>query len=376
VSGGLAYSSSLIEDSRIRSIGNVGRLQRTRRVLEEVRQAKGLSPLDEALGGLRPQPLDARPRWQEIVADAKPSPVGVKFVQQDERLAIDPSGDETDVEATTNAITQQLYEGVKRRAEDFVPIAFRLNNQPGWQGIGDAAKRFAAATTSNLSEIPLNIGNVYDSVVELGSYLELDHRLRISQEASGTPLEPEVQRALSDLVRSAAPWIRRFPTARALDDEAGAFLARTELYGPAVLVADCAEDTELISSNDATTLRHLVETARRGELQGRKAGTRSAASIRNLALSAAGIATTFVLSAVSSDFATKSPLVARAGTFLAAAEASLMQLFSDSPADIQHALRAMLDELRKKSDEDNPIAPPRDTPIPGSPRRREDDDHL
>ena len=372
VSGGLAYSSKEISDTAIRSIGNVGRLQRTRRVLDRIRRLQGLSPLDEALRDWSASAATTEANWQDVLANTKTSPIGVKFIQHDEQLAIDPSGDLTDQEAAENALTRQLHEGVTRRSKEFVPLAVRVNNQPAWQGIGETAKRFAIAVDSPTADIPGKIGHVYDAIVELGSYLELDQTLRTSADANGHPLEPEIYRALSDLIRSAAPWVRRFPTAQALDSESGAFLTRAELYNPATTVADLAEDAQLISSDDASVLRQLVEAAHRGQFQGQKAGNRVTASARNLILTAGTLATSFYFSAISSDFATKSKLVMRAGTFLSTSEESVMQLFSDSPADVRHALRALIDDLRKQNQD--PRIPNTQYLVSAGPRLRDDDD--
>lgn len=347
ISGGLAYSGKEISDTAIREIGNVGRLQRTRRVLDRIRRITGLPPLDDALKNWTRSARSLQTSWQHVLTSTQPSPIGIRFVQRNEQLAIDPSGDASDEEAAQHPLTQQLHEGVQRRSQDFVPLAIRVNNQPAWQGIGDTAKRFAEAVSAPTIEIPKNIGRVYDAIVELGSYLELDQKLHASADANGHPLEPEIQRALSDLIRSAAPWVRRFPTAQIIDNESGAFLSRPDLYNPSTAAADFAEDAQLISPEDADSLRQLAEAAKRGEFQGQKANNRVVASAKNLALVASALVSLYV-GAISSDFATKSTLVMRAGTFLAAGEQSLLQLFSDAPADIQYALRAMMDDLRKQ----------------------------
>lgn len=50
----------------------------------------------------------------------------------------------------------------------------------------------------------------------------------------------------------------------------------------------------------------------------------------------------FYFGAISSDFATKSVLVQRAGSFLAAAEAEVLALVEDFPADMRFALEALI----------------------------------
>jgi len=54
-----------------------------------------------------------------------------------------------------------------------------------------------------------------------------------------------------------------------------------------------------------------------------------------------------MLDAVASDFAPNSALVQRAAATLAAAESDIEQLASTRPADLQHALRALVTESRR-----------------------------
>jgi hypothetical protein len=66
---------------------------------------------------------------------------------------------------------------------------------------------------------------------------------------------------------------------------------------------------------------------------------------------------------VSSDFATKSALVQRAGSFLAAREVEILQLVGDLPADI----RLALEDLIRQAPLEVPIVP--EQPAPRPPRR-------
>ena len=84
------------------------------------------------------------------------------------------------------------------------------------------------------------------------------------------PLDLDIRRAFVDLIRVAAPWVRRFPSARQLDDDAGAFLARPELYEAAVPIIEAAEGSNLISEIDARLLRAVIRAAERGTSRARR----------------------------------------------------------------------------------------------------------
>jgi hypothetical protein len=236
-------------------------------------------------------------------------------------------------------------------------VATRLDNQFGWHGIGDTARRCDDVLSVPTVDLAQRLGTVYDVALELGSYLELNQKLQSAPDTIGVPLEPEAYRSLADLVRTLGPWIRRFPTIRKLDDEAGSFLSKIDLYEPAMSLAVSAEVTGLISRSDAIQLRAIVEAAQRGEFQGQKAGNRGIASARNLVLAAGGVLSTFFLGALSSDYATKSPIVSRAGTFIQTSERELLELFASFPLDLQQALQSMLGDLHGTPNPDDPTPP-------------------
>lgn len=136
--------------------------------------------------------------------------------------------------------------------------------------------------------------------------------------------------------------MRLFPSAQELDDSTGRFLARTDLLSTAAVAIRAARRSAILSAHDADVLEGLVEAARRSEgVVGAKAGTRTVHSARNL-VTAAAAAAAFFSGAVSSDYATKSPLVQRVGTYVAEAEAAILDLAADLPPDLRLALEALI----------------------------------
>lgn len=355
--GGLSFTSTVVSDAFIRSIGRRGRVHRARSVLEYLRRKAGLSTLNEAIAEWQKN-SEFESNWESVVGTIPFAAAGAKFVVAGDQISLDQAGDQTDYAAAELPLTEQLHEGVKRRSALFSEMAMRLDNQPGWRGIGSAATRYRDAVSRPAKEIPDIIGTVYDTLIELGSFLEFDNHIRDSTDENATPLDMEVQRAFGDLIRTSAPWVRQFPTARKLDEETGAFFANTSLRGPSQSVADAAESIDLISPADATAIHQLLDASERGATQGQKAGTRGVATARNLTLKAMALVATFHLGAISSDVATKSTLVQRAGTFLAKAEDSVLPLFADLSADIRQALLLMLEDVQREVPPPVPRAPP------------------
>ena len=79
---------------------------------------------------------------------------GIRWIERDNRLVIDTSGDDTDEAAAAEPITRQLHASVLRNAHAFETAADRLGNNPDWSGLAAAARRNPAATTSQLEIFP------------------------------------------------------------------------------------------------------------------------------------------------------------------------------------------------------------------------------
>ena len=209
-------------------------------------------------------------------------PVGARWVERAESIAMDPAGDLSDAEAAAEPLMQQLHAAVVKNAKQFLPLAIRLDNSTGWQGISAAARALVENIDCEVGSLHLKLGFIYEATLALGSFIEQDNRLQREKDAFASPLDPDVRRSLSHLIRTAAPWLRGFPTVTALDDAAGAFLTRDDLLDPAAEILTAAKSTNLISAEDAVRVAVLMGAAERGEFQGKKAKTRVVGSTRNL----------------------------------------------------------------------------------------------
>ena len=326
LSKGLSYSQT--PAALIPPFDKLVALDNPSRTVETINELRRQHNLPENIPDGYEPPVGAEiaAHWSKRIGELPQARLGGKWVEAGDHLTVDVSGDISDAAAAEESTTQQLHEGVRRKAISFADVAKRLDNQVGWNGIASASRRFADGVQCETKDIPKKIGAVYDATIELGSFLDLDRRLQQDRTSSANPLDQDVRRAFTDLMRTAAPWVRRFPTARELDDEAGSFLTRHELYEPSGQIVTEAARTEVISENDAELLRALLAAANRGEFQGQKAGARGYQSTRNLLIAGLSAVAVFYSGAVSSDFATKSKLVQRVGTLLATHEEAAIKV--------------------------------------------------
>jgi hypothetical protein len=282
----------------------------------------------------------------DILANLPEVPLGNKWIESGNRLVIDPRGQETDDAAARDPVVCQLHEAVKRKARAFATAEAGIDERLDWTGFDGAIQRFLAAVDVDTSTIPSQIASVYDATIEFASFLDVDSDLRLRPGSNISPLDPMTRRGLLDHVRTAAPWIRRFPTACALDDETGAFLSRRDLYEPSRAIVECARETDLISAEDRALLKGLLSAIEREGFPAQKANTRGILSAKNLTYAAITIVVSLYGNGIASEFANNSSICKKAGAFLGKTEAQVLEIIDDAPADIRHAISSLLDELR------------------------------
>jgi transcriptional regulator with XRE-family HTH domain len=286
--------------------------------------------------------------WPSHLASLAQESLGARWVEGDGRFIIDPTGAESDIAAAQKPVVLQLHQPIIQKALLFTDNSKRLDNALGWHGIAAASQRFLDGVQRPANDIPNHLGSVYSAILELGSFLEQASRLQGGSGSSADPLDPEVHRALSDLIRTAAPWLRQFPTIRELDEQLGQFLTRDDLLDPGAALINGARRNGLVFSTDATAIVGLFEAGKRGEFQGAKARTRGVSSVRNLLV----IVTTmvvipFFIGAAGSNYSEKSPLMDHAGKFLVQSENEITALVADLPDDLRLAFQELLREIKE-----------------------------
>ena len=286
--------------------------------------------------------------WRSHLASLEQQRLGARWVEGEGRFIIDPRGAESDIEAAQNPVVLELHQPIIQKALLFRDSSRRLDNALGWHGITAASQRFLDGVQRPTHDIPNHLGFIYSAILELGSFFEQDSKLQPGSASAADPLDPEVHRALSDLIRTAAPWLRQFPTIRELDEQLGEFLTRDDLLDPGATLINSAQNNALVSSTDATAILALVEAAKRGEFQGAKARTRGVFTVRNLLIVVTTVVVLpFFVGAAASKYAEKSPLMDNAGKFLVQSENEITALVADLPNDLRLAFQELLREIKE-----------------------------
>ncbi len=301
----------------------------------------------------------------ETIAQAERDPAGATWVVQGDQLAIDRTARPTDRSAAADQLRQQLQAAIRDMAEELVGPAARLSNSRTWGSLSKTAAAFQAAVEGDPLLMPARLGDAYARLLRLGRFLETDIRVQRDPQADDGPLPADIHGLLTDLVRTAAPWLRGFPTVAGWDDEAGKALVRPELFQPAGEFARIARQQLAIPEQDADEVELLADARDADDYVGQKARNRAVGGATNLLLAAAGMVAAFLSGAVASDFSTRSLLVQRLGATLAAAEAQVEAFAATVPADLRQALLALVHEGRRLDPPAPAIVPaPPEPPVP------------
>jgi tetratricopeptide (TPR) repeat protein len=294
---------------------------------------------------------------------APPDPVAMAWEERDGRLALRVGAPPSDADALNDPFVRSMHPQVTAKAKALLDPAARLRNSRGWEGLAPATERLHAALCCDTDGIVPQLAALYSAMLELGSFYEQHNGVQPGH--SLDPLAPDVARPLSDLLRTGAPWLRQFETIRRQDDAAGAFLTRRELFEPARQFLRTAHAHDLVSTEDRQSVDALLDAGARGDFVGQKAANRAVATVTALARAGTLAVATFLAGAVSSDFATKSVLVQRAGDVLRDGEQHALALAAPLQSDLQVAITETLSGLRPTpADQQLPANPPIEILLP------------
>lgn len=368
---GLSFIGCPITDRTLLEFAKARNPDRTIDTLNYLRSKEGLPeivafPLDEPIAD-----------WRSRALNFDQNPLGVRFEAADDHFAIAPSGQQSDLDAAKQPITRQLHEQVKAKSVELCARAARLANTTEWQGLSKSAVSFNELIQEDSEAIAENVGLLWAELVSIGTFVEQDDDLRAEPGTFASPLDADVRRPLVDFIQTAGPWIRRFPSARELDNDHAAFHAPRTAVQPAIQIIDAADEGAVIEGDDARILGEALRSGSRSGVQSEKARSWGVLSVRNLIVGAIGIAALNVsagsLKEIGVEVAKNSRLAHKSIRLILSTEEALLQFLTSLPADIRSTVRALINDL-KGSDAQFPLPqPPREEPVQTRRRRTEED---
>jgi hypothetical protein len=163
-------------------------------------------------------------------------------------------------------------------------------------------------------------------------------------------LPPAAKRALSSLIMTAGPWVRRFPSALKLDEEIDNFLAKPALYTPSKVFLEAANDASLISNDDRALLNNLLEALQRSDGLSQKAGKSGQFGVRNIVVTGLHVLAGFYAGAIGSAVSADSIIAKRVAIVITQQEAAILEILQDAPDDIREATKEIIRRTKEERD--------------------------
>ena len=295
-----------------------------------------------------------------VVSSSGLPPEALEFEAKDGRYRIAIGTSDSDLAVARRKSFRADLADLQKKSILLCSLVDGTEEWPEWEGLADASNKISKLLAQRPVDVARSISRIWSALVSLGSFLEQDDRIVGQGRNTNTPcLSDSTRRALQDLVRTAAPLVREFPTARRKDDEAGAFLKEISGFRAAQRVFDAAQEKNLLEDETQVLIRQLIEAVERGDFQGTKAKRTTVGSAQALIRKtieytlAAYVSATFSIADL--------PEVQASAELLLSSRNQIVEIFSHSPEDLKIAINDLMDELENAA-------------LPSGGGRREEDD--
>ena len=338
--GGLTFANCPLTN---RALENLSLLKNPDRTVQTINYLRGQIGWPEI-----PKDMDVG----TLLAAIHDDPLGAKAVIQGEHLALAPSGDDTDLSATKDPVTRQLHQELIRRTKPLVEVSHRIQNQTGWADLTVTVAAFGSLVESPLTDISARIAELWSVSAALGGFYYQDDAATNRTVSFVTPLEPDQRRVLNDVITIAGVFVRRFPTARALDDELRQFTADSGSINAARAFIGLTQRKNALLPEHATLVQGALASPSGGH-QASKAQGRGIATTYNISLQMLRIAG-IIVGVFGAAYSGEIGLEVAQGDVLGKkivkaivdGEAEFLEFLKDAPSDLQSALQEILKLLK------------------------------
>jgi hypothetical protein len=195
-----------------------------------------------------------------------------------------PTGTQADrTTASDRAADWRLSES-RARMRDLSNRATHLLDQKSWRGLALTAGLLNALLELPAVEIAEKIGTLWVFTACLGAYIERSKDARSSSTGEIAPLPADLLYCLSEAVFAVGPWVRRFPSGRALDEAAREFAFGRGELGRAAEFLECTQNAGLLDEDHGQVIWIAIEAGRDQSIPAAKARGWAIETVRNIAI--------------------------------------------------------------------------------------------
>jgi len=252
-----------------------------------------------------------------------------------------------DEATTTVPFFEHRLAEIRRNAEALDALAAPLVEEPGWHGLAHAARLTRNLLNEPAGEVARAVAQLWILSTCLAAHIERSEDARTGHATLAAPLEPKLLQALREFVFVAGPWVRRFPTGRALDDLAREHECPPEHVDTAIEFFRRVRDTGLVRDDDARAVWIALDAAHSLSVPAAKSRTWAIATVANIAVVMVKELATLPDAVHESGASVPANGARRVEGVIRGSESELMTLLSPRSDDDGAALREAFAALRR-----------------------------
>jgi len=217
---------------------------------------------------------------RELTGKLDRRPHGAGIALADGTFGFVPAQTDADRGAAAAPFFERRLAEIRHSAGELHARTTKLLNTPGWSGLAHAVDMMCRCLRAAPDQISGGVGPLWSLSVSLAAYVERSEDARLTR--AQQPLDPAVLDPLKDFVFAAGPWVRRFPSGRALDDEAHEFAWQAGDVEPGLALLRRATEAGLVREDDATVVWIALDAGRGESIPAAKVRGWSLETVRNL----------------------------------------------------------------------------------------------
>jgi hypothetical protein len=255
---------------------------------------------------------------------------------------------------TTVPFFEHRLSEIRRNAEALDVLAAPMAEQAGWHGLAHAARLTRNLLNQPAGEVARDVAPLWILSTCLAAYIERSEDARTSHVGLAGPLDPILLQVLRELVFVAGPWVRRFPSGRALDDAAREHECPPDHVEPAIEFFRRVREASLVRDDDARAVWIALDAGRSLSVPAAKARSWAIGTVGNI-----GVAMVKELATVPDDregglgenAAAPADVAQRIESIIRGSESELLILLFPRSDDEGSALRDAFAALKETADD-------------------------
>jgi hypothetical protein len=299
------------------------------------------------------EPIDGHRTKVQLLEHLKQDPLGARALVSGSEFVLVLSTEDRLPE--DESVTEQFRNEALRKIGILQAMVIPLCNQRGWKDLPETVDLLQAELARSVGEFAKRSLTLWSLSVSLASFLEQSRGARGGQASYIDSLEPEVERALSDLIVTVAPFIRTFDTPRKFDSELVDFNAPPSAIEAAHEITTLSRDRGVLRRTDADIISVALGRQTTDGPQSRKAHGFGYKSITNFV----GSMFLFILGGglkklgekVAEKVVSNTDLADRAADLILESQKEISEIYEAAPPDMREAARELMATIRDRKRE-------------------------